>query len=235
MSDRSPFEPGRAIRGGIPVCFPQFADRGSLAQHGFARTQRWTFGGASETPAGTRAAFALDSSEATRALWPHDFRLELAVTVGGDRLEVQLRIENRGRDAFPFTGALHTYLGISDVAAARLEGLRGLRYTNRGSSGFDVEERAAIPADKPVDRVYFAAPAVTHLRDARRSFRVEQRGFTDTVVWNPGAERTATMPDMPVDGYRRMLCVEAAAIEPPVLLAPQAEWSGSQSVAMMRA
>src|SRR5690349_3045588 len=53
VSERSPFEPGRAIRGGVPVCFPQFADRGPLPQHGFARVLPWKFAGAEETHGGT--------------------------------------------------------------------------------------------------------------------------------------------------------------------------------------
>ena len=31
-----------AIRGGIPIIFPQFAQRGALPKHGFARNVAWT-------------------------------------------------------------------------------------------------------------------------------------------------------------------------------------------------
>ena len=206
VSERSAFEPGRAIRGGIPVCFPQFAKRGPLMQHGFARTQDWTCTGAGR--------FALEASPETLATWPHRFRLELAATIGGARLDVELRVRNTGDRALDFTAALHTYLLVADAASARLEGL----------------QREPITAAEPIDRVYLAPPSVTWLHDAGRTLRIEQRGFTDTVVWNPGRERTAQMADMPPEGYRTMLCVEAAAVEPPVVLAPGAEWSGRQSI-----
>ena len=230
VSERSPFEAGRPIRGGIPVVFPQFADRGPLAQHGFARTQEWTFTGASESEEGTHVSFALESSARTEAIWRHAFRLALFATLGGPRLEVRLRVANTGRDAFAFTAALHTYLRVSEAAAVRLAGLRGVRYANRGESTVNVEDRAAVTAHEPIDRVYLATPSATRLEDAGRILRIEQRGFTDTVVWNPGRDRTARMADMPPEGFRRMLCVEAAAIEPPVHLEPNAAWTGGQSI-----
>ncbi len=232
VSERSPFEPGKAIRGGVPICFPQFADRGSLTQHGFARTQVWSFTGVSESGEGTCASFMFESSRGTLALWPGAFRLELLATIGGPRLDLELRVTNTGEAAFTFTAALHTYFRVSDAAAARLEGLRGVRYLTRGESDSHVESREIVTVTEPIDRVYFAPPSTTRLADAGRVLRIEQRGFTDTVVWNPGLERSAKMADMPPDGFRRMLCVEAAAIEPPVELGPGAVWSGGQSIAV---
>ena len=232
VSERSSFEVGRPIRGGIPIVFPQFADRGPLAQHGFARTQAWRFTGASESGEGSRASFALDSSRETDALWKGAFHLALTVTIGGPRLDVELRVGNTGDAAFAFNAALHTYLRVNDAAAARLEGLRGTRYSNRGDGAMGVETREFVTAAEPIDRVYLAAPSATRLEDAGRILRIGQRGFADTVVWNPGRDRTARMPDMPPEGFRRMLCVEAAAFELPIPLAPDAAWTGGQSIAV---
>jgi glucose-6-phosphate 1-epimerase len=125
---------------------------------------------------------------------------------------------------------LHTYLRVSDAASVRLEGLHGTRYVNRGDRVMNVEEGAFVGAAQPVDRIYFGPPSALTLRDAARRLEISQRGFTDTVVWNPGAERASQMADMAPDGYRRMLCVEAAAIEPPIALPPGHEWSGMQSI-----
>ena len=66
------------------------------------------------------------------------------------------------------------------------------------------------------------------MEEAGRAVRVEQRGFTDTVVWNPGREKAGAMADMGPEGFLRMLCVEAAAIEPAVALAADEEWIGTQ-------
>jgi len=224
VSERSPFEAGRAIRGGIPVVFPQFAERGPLSKHGFARTHEWKVIG--EHDAGV--TLALDSSPHTRSIWPHDFRLELLATLRGQSLDVELRITNTGRDTFTFASALHTYLKISDEASVKLEGLRGIRFTNHGSDDVHVEARELVTAVPPIDRVYLSPPSELLLHDSGRMVRIEQRGFTDTVVWNPGPEFTAGMPDMAPDGYKRMFCVEAAAIEPLVQLASGALWTGRQ-------
>jgi hypothetical protein len=155
--------------------------------------------------------FALESAPASLALWPHPFALELAATVGGTRLDVELTVVNTGSDPIAFAAALHTYLRVSDARRARLSGLR-----------------EAI--DVPIDRVFFGAPAVTRLDEGGRSVRFVQRGFADTVVWNPGPEGARGMPDMAPEGWLEMLCVEAAAVEPPVQLAPGARWSGAQAI-----
>ena len=229
VSERTAYAAGRAIRGGVPVCFPQFADRGPLAQHGFARTLPWHFAGSVEKPGGCEATFVLEDSAATRALWPHPFRLELSVTIGGPRLSLDLRVTNTGEAAFTFTAALHTYLRVQDLPTACVEGLRGVRFLTRGTAEREIDTRDAVPASEPVDRIYFAPPPSVVLRDGDRSLALRQEGFTDTVVWNPGGEKAAAMADLG-EGYRNMLCVEAAAVEPSVVLVPGASWRGNQSI-----
>ena len=232
VSPRSPFKTGRPIRGGIPVAFPQFGDRGPLPQHGFARTLEWSLVGESESEQGSRVVFAVESTPQSLAQWPGKFRLELVATIGGPRLDVQLRVANMGTDAFVFTAALHTYFRVSEAFTVRLEGLRGTRYVERGVDGTGTEARQIVTALEPIDRVYLGAPPATRLSDAGRVLRIEQRGFNDTVVWNPGEARTAQMPDMPSNGSRHMFCVEAAAFEPAVSLDPGAVWDAGQSVAV---
>jgi len=228
VSERSAFEAGRAIRGGVPVVFPQFAERGPLAHHGFARTQPWRF----EGERGGRAVFVLESSAETLRLWPHAFALELAIELGGARLGMELRVRNAGSAAFPFNAALHTYLLVSDSANVRLEGLQGARYVDRDAAAPGVETREGIDASQPIDRVYLGARPETRLVDADREIAIAQAGFPDTVVWNPGRERTAAMADMQPEGFRRMLCVEAAAFESPIVLPAGGAWTGSQAIAV---
>jgi glucose-6-phosphate 1-epimerase len=227
LSGRSAFRAGTAIRGGVPVVFPQFAGEGPLPKHGFARTTNWRL---IESGAG-HAKLALEDSAATRALWPHGFACELDVSLGGARLAVELSVSNRGGEAFEFTAALHTYLRVRDIAAARVIGLQGLRYRDSVRQRSEHREAAAeLAIEGEVDRVYFDAPAELVVTEADRRLRLIQAGFADTVVWNPGAELGAALADLEAEGYRRMLCVEAAAIGRPIALAPGARWHGSQTL-----
>jgi glucose-6-phosphate 1-epimerase len=230
LSETAGFKPGTPIRGGVPVIFPQFAGEGPLPKHGFARGAVWNLAGTQQQPDGGAAAlFQLEDSAATRALWPHPFSATLRVAVGGPALRVELAVENTGAAAFTFTAALHTYLGVQDIAQVELLGLRGLHYRDSadgGRAGQEDAERLRIAGE--VDRIYFDAPPALELREPQRRLRIEAAGFADVVVWNPGDARSAAFADLEPGGYRRFLCVEAAAIGRPLRLAPGERWSAAQ-------
>jgi glucose-6-phosphate 1-epimerase len=229
LSARSQFADGVAIRGGIPVIFPQFAGEGSLPKHGFARNRFWRLTSAAHD----RACWLLEPDDATQSIWPFAFRCELSVALTAKTLDVDLTVHNADRQPFTFTAALHTYLRIDEIADARLGGLGGLQYRNSADGNQRKSETAsAVAISGEVDRIYFNAPSSIDLIDGvgepSRRLRIEQSGFVDTVVWNPGAERGAALGDLEPDGYRRMLCVEAATVGVPITLEPGQQWAGSQ-------
>ena len=76
--------------------------------------------------------------------------------------------------------------------------------------------------------MYYATPDVVEMHDRSRILRIETRGFRETEVWNPGAEGTRSWGDFAVDDEMRMVCVEAAVVRPPVLLALSEQWVGAQ-------
>ncbi|HLL47678.1 MAG TPA: D-hexose-6-phosphate mutarotase [Longimicrobiaceae bacterium] len=232
VSARSKFEPGAAIRGGIPVIFPQFADQGPLPKHGFARTAAWEHVESGTDPGGSAwALLRLADTDAMRALWPHAFRAELRVTLDAGSLAVALRVANTGDGVMAFTCALHTYFRVDDVRRAAVEGLRGVRYLDKLEAGAALtEEREAVDFAGEADRVYVAAPDRLRVRGGAsgRAVVVEKQGFRDAVVWNPWEEGARGLPDMADDEYLRMLCVEPANAAEPVHLAPGEEWTGTQ-------
>jgi glucose-6-phosphate 1-epimerase len=222
LSERSSFEPGAAIRGGVPVVFPQFASTGPLPKHGFARNMEWSV----VEHADARARLQLVSNAATLAIWPHAFVAELDVRIGGDALEIVLGVRNTGADPFSFTAALHTYLAVCDIGAAIVRGLQGHHYREAGVAG--VQESEPLHIDGEVDRIYLDVAHPLHIDDGERTTEVSTRGFDDVVIWNPGMQKAAVLPDMAPGGHTKMLCVEAAAIGAPVVLAAGAHWSGAQ-------
>lgn len=229
LSERSEFRPGVAIRGGIPVIFPQFAAEGPLPRHGFARTSEWTLDDVSMKGGDAIASLSLRDSADTRAVWNHEFLATLGVRVGGDQLAVTLAVENRGREPLSFTAALHSYLRVFDARDTTLVGLRGTKRRESGAPGTLVKETGdALRFDGEVDRVYVDVPRTLTLWEPERSLEIGFETFPDAVVWNPGPAKAAALPDMEPHGERHMACVEAAAVQQPVTLAPGERWSGTQ-------
>ncbi|MFG6412791.1 D-hexose-6-phosphate mutarotase [Roseateles sp. DC23W] len=237
LSARSEYAPGKAIRGGVPVCFPQFAERGPLPKHGFARTLPWKLVQQEQGKDDALAVLRLRDSDATRAIWPHAFELELSVRVGGRSIDIELACDNTGDAPLQFTAALHTYLRVADLDAVSVEGLAGLRYFDSIKQAEALQRMdLLLTGEKGVrdlDRIYFGVKERPLLvAEDRRQVIVRQQGFEDAVIWNPGPERCAKLADMPPEGWSEMLCVEAACVGRPVELPAGESWVGRQSLSL---
>ncbi|MGB7501374.1 MAG: D-hexose-6-phosphate mutarotase [Azonexus sp.] len=231
LSERAVFDGSTPIRGGIPVCFPQFGGLGDLPKHGFARTREWSI--AAQRCADDYALATLDlaDDETTRALWPHAFHAEITVMLEADRIDVEFCVENTGSDPFEFTGALHSYLRLVQVEDAALEGLRGHDYLDAANGNRVVRESGTeIRVEGEVDRVYYDVRRPQLLNAGNLSLGIQSQGFPDVVVWNPWVDLCAGLKDMPPDGWRHMLCVEAAAVRNPVIVPAGEEWYGRQTL-----
>lgn len=230
FSPRARLAPGAAIRGGIPVVFPQFAGRGPLPRHGFARVLDWTYTGVEPDGAGDVAAmFELADDEATRARWPHAFRARLEVSLAPGALQVALGILNRDDAPLRFTAALHTYLRVGRLSDVELHGLEATAYQDAAHrDAARPAEGVPVRFDGEVDRIYADAPHALVLREPDRPLHIEAEGFRDTVVWNPGATLAASIGDLGAGEHLRFVCVEAGSVTVPVTLAPGERWRGLQ-------
>jgi glucose-6-phosphate 1-epimerase len=234
LSPNAVYDGSVAIRGGIPVCFPQFAGLGSLPKHGLVRTRNWTV--AEERPGDDFAMVILQLSDddETRSIWPQSFAAELTVAIDGTRLDVELEVENSGYSPFAFTAALHTYLRVREVETAQLQGLHGHEYRDAADKNHIKQETGdVLTIDRETDRVYHDAKRPLLLRDGPRNLGIQAEGFPDVVVWNPWEERCAELPDMPANGFRHMLCVEAAAAHHRIELAAGESWFGRQTLVVL--
>ncbi len=231
LSERAVYDGKSPIRGGVPVCFPQFSTLGKLPRHGFARTAAW-----SVTEQRTGDDFALTTLQLTdnpetRALWPHPFTLELSIAIEDGRLDLELEVINSGHAPFAFSGALHTYLRVPEVEECRLEGLHGFEYRDAlNDNAVRRDSGDVLMVDGALDRVYHDVTRPLLLRGAGAALGVNADGFPDVVVWNPWEDGIAQFPDMAPADFRRMLCVEAAAARQRIELAAGESWVGRQTL-----
>lgn len=232
LSPRSIYADGAAIRGGIPVVFPQFSTFGPLTKHGLVRTRAWQI---IEASMPDRIALESRDDDATRAVWPHAYHLRLDVALEAASLSTTLTVTNTGHTPLSFTAALHTYLAVQDVAAVRVRGLAGARGLDATDALREaVEAREAITFDGEFDRVYPAFPGDLVLEEGDAQVSLVREGFPDVVVWNPGAVKAAALSDLGTGDWRRFLCIEPAVFAPPVTLAAGANWRGMQRLRYAR-
>jgi glucose-6-phosphate 1-epimerase len=230
LSEQAVFDGSVAIRGGVPVCFPQFASVGDLPKHGFVRTRPWSVSARRSGDDYALVTLQCTDDERTRALWPHAFSAELTVMLEADRIDLELAITNTGGELFDFTGALHSYLRVVQVEDVALEGLHGHEYRDAASGDQVIRETGTeLIVEKETDRVYYNVKRPQLLQAGNLSLGIQAQGFPDVVVWNPWVEQCAELKDMPANGWRHMLCVEAAATRPISLPAGE-EWYGRQTL-----
>ena len=229
VSPASQYGEGQAVRGGVPVIFPQFSTRGTLPRHGLVRTRGWQLAESPSHGGHAQAVLRFAADDATRALWPHEFAAEITVSIVGRQLDIEFAVTNAGDTPFDFTVALHSYLRTNDVLKAQLEGLQGVKFEDNTTGQWQQQWGDVTQLVGEVDRLYHDAPSTLMLRELGRKLSITQADFTDVVVWNPGPEKAAQLSDLPDDDWRKMICVEAARVIDPVTLPPGAEWAGMQT------
>ena len=231
LSERAILDGREPIRGGIPVCFPQFSSQGGLPKHGFVRCKPWQVTAQRCGDDYALVTLLTEDDAATHALWSHSFELELTVMLEADTLDLELGLSNTGEEALTFTGALHTYLQVDAIENVRLSGLCGTNYRDSANGGREGREAAEILTFAgETDRIFLGASRPLSLNDGAGQLGIAQDGFTDVVVWNPWADKGAALADLPPDGWRRMLCVEAAVAGAPLTVRPGEEWYGRQKL-----
>lgn len=236
VSPTARFENGKAIRGGIPVCWPWFgknAEHPERPQHGFVRTAPWTLESVDESHAHlTVVTLTLEHTQVEQPWFPYRYRLTLRIAVG-DSLAVSLTTENRDSVAFEITEALHTYFNVGDIDAVRLHGLEDAVYAD-ATDGFALKTSPnPVTVTAETDRVYRDTEAAVTIRDERfgRSIIVGKEGSRSTVVWNPWTAKAARLEDFADDGYTTMVCIETAnALTESVTVAPGESHTITQTV-----
>ncbi len=235
LSPLSAFENGKAIRGGVPICWPWFGphpSRPDMPAHGVARTREWTALDAAQLSDGrTRLRLRLVDDEHTRAAWPHGFDLTLSVTVGS-ALHLELITTNNGDGPFAYADALHTYLRVGDVREVRVEGLDGQAFSHSTRHYRGVQEGPVTFDGGEVNNIYLPSRGPVRVIDPvlGRTIEVSKSGSLATVVWNPGAGGGAAIKDVRGE-WDEFVCVEAATCaDARIVLLPGVSHATSQTI-----
>jgi glucose-6-phosphate 1-epimerase len=219
VSDKAYYEEGKAIKGGIPVCWPWFGadpENQGRPAHGFVRNRQWQVTGSESLADGsTKIVMSITDNDATRALWPHPFQLDIEITVG-DSLKVELITHNTGNASITISQALHTYFRVGDIGKVSVLGLDGIQYIDKARDAVFMTQSGPVTVSGEVDRIYTGVTGDLTIEDSSlgRKIVIASGGCSTAVVWNPWVEIAASMADLDDNDYRCMLCVETANAGP---------------------
>ena len=225
VSENAYYQPGKAIKGGTPICWPWFGpDPKGLGRpnHGFARNRLWGIHETQALPSGaTQVMLGFRDSEDTRALWPYAFALELEITVG-QTLELALVSRNLSDRPFDITQALHTYFTVGDITQTTVLGLDGTTYIDKVDAGTVKPQAGPIAIASEVDRIYQGVPPELVIDDPalQRQIRITSSGNQTAVVWNPWVEVSAQSGDLTDNAYQHFVCVETTNAADDVVTVP---------------
>jgi glucose-6-phosphate 1-epimerase len=229
LGEQSHFESGKAIRGGIPICFPWFRGKPGSPKapaHGFVRTREWRLDSLRADDDGSVTLVCITTSDdSTRAFWPHDFLLAYRIRIAGT-LRLELSVMNRGANTLRFEEALHTYFRVGNIHQARVRGLDAVTYLDNTDGNKSKRQDGSLALAGPTDNAYLDTELAAEIFDpvVHRRLRTEKLHSSTTIVWNPWQQGAAALADLGNDEWQQMLCVEAGnIISAAVSLAPGEE------------
>ncbi|MCX7084889.1 MAG: D-hexose-6-phosphate mutarotase [Methylococcales bacterium] len=217
VSQNSWYEEGRAIRGGIPLCWPWFGpdpSENKRPDHGFVRNGLWDI---LRTEAvskhETKIVFRFETSEKSAAYWQQPFSLELEVIIS-DTLTVNLITRNTGDEAFTITQALHAYFNVGHINEIKILGLDNSAYLDKAQNEEEYQQEGNLTINAEVNRIYkdVENPLVIQDDAFNRKIVITATHHKTAVVWNPGVDLPPTITDLETDDYQRFVCVESGNV-----------------------
>lgn len=204
LSPDSVFKQGKAIRGGIPLCWPWFNAHPTdpaMPSHGVVRTKFWDFLDAGETDEGVTMRFQTLEGKWSAAT---DIRL-------GKSLEVGLESRNPGEEPIKVAGALHAYFRVGDIGKIGISGLEDTEYLDTARGRKRLRQDGSLKISAETDSIYDSSSSIRMSDKALgRTILIEKSGSPSTVVWNPWVEKAKALGDLPDEGYRNFVCIEPA-------------------------
>ena len=241
VSSKAILDGSKAIRGGIPVCFPSFGPWEFGPQHGFARSSdKWIVAQEPTVDSNrgdVKTILKLESDDHSRSVWTgRDFELAYSITLGHRTLKLEVEVVNKGKIDLGFTFALHTYYKTPDVTQCLISNLKGLSYVDKVKGGEIVpkETNDPVQVNSFTDRIYIDAPDEVKLKGliGGRALKLSKHNMSDFVIWNPWQENAKKMADFGDDEYKGMICVEAVQTSKEITLKENEKWNASHTLAV---
>ena len=208
MSSQAIYQQGKALRGGIPICFPWFNSHpsdSSLPAHGWARTSQWQVLKTQSSDGGIHVELGLSKD---------DFELVYRIVMG-PTLSVSLEVRNNAQVAREYEVALHSYFRIGDIDQVSVTGdLERCGHYDQLTKLDHSPAQGPIRFSQETDRIYYGKAPSTAIEDRflGRVLRIESEGSDSTVVWNPWIEKSRNMSDFGDEEYRQMCCIETSNV-----------------------
>ena len=215
VSKLATYTPGKAIRGGVPICWPWFGAHPTSPQlpgHGYARISSWDIAATERMNDGAiRVRLTMQDSEMSLAHFPSSVGLAVQITVGNE-LTVELTTTNESNQDIVLTEGLHTYFKVGDVSAIEVQGLEGAQYVDLIRGSAITTQEGPIRFDGELGRIFTNSNGTCVIEDQGlgRRIVVSKRGSLSTAVWNPGSHTAIKIVDLGEDEWRDMVCVEGA-------------------------
>ncbi|GLZ89277.1 D-hexose-6-phosphate mutarotase [Metapseudomonas resinovorans] len=227
LSGQAGYQKGKAVRGGVPVCWPWFGDlRRNPAQvqgmhqggpicpaHGLVRERDWTLLGIDSEGPAVRLEFALDTASEPLAGWPHAAELKLSILMD-ESLQMTLSTRNAGDAPLAISQALHSYFAVSDIREVDVEGLDGCPYIETLEDWQLRKQQENLAFSGETDRIYLNTPRRMSIIDRawQRRIQLDVEGSTSAVVWNPWIDKSKRLSQFAEDAWQGMLCIETARV-----------------------
>lgn len=237
VSSSAKLDGSKAIRGGIPLVFPQFGQPDkSYPQHGFLRRNYWKMGEINEGEDGCSTCelyLDLKDVETCRGdgTWgkdtKYDCRITLMVNLVAEELTTTMKFDNIGNIPFDFQTLFHTYLKVEggkalDSNLCNVSGLEGYSAEDKITGEEYILGEEPIFIDREVDRIYqnsskLGLSVVVNTGGQKVGLKANatvdgKETPVSVVVWNPHIEKAKGMSDFTDEQYHDMICVEPGVL-----------------------
>lgn len=230
-ADPAHWQKGRAIRAGVPICWPWFGahpTEPSAPAHGFARLCDWEVAAISTGPSDTvDIDLSMVPTHESASRYPLSASLVMQISVG-ETLSISLTTTNTGKDPITITEALHAYFKVGAIDDIQIRGLEGNDYIDLIDQNLRKKQVDAVGFAGETGKVFLNTLKDCFIVDGLlgRTIKIEKSGSHSTVVWNPWLETASKMNDLGPVAWQEMVCVESAnALENFVILEPKGQHS----------